>query len=126
MSEEAGRETHVLKRPGYVFRVTAQGKSRSMRICEGDYDTISVYSNIYGKPRTTILHEMIGTAAKCWEEKHDEQLPELQEWKDKTKGYELMARILELYKQKYGRLHVMRRKQQENDKKGAILEANRQ
>ncbi|MFC2003717.1 hypothetical protein ACFLV4_07255 [Chloroflexota bacterium] len=118
MSEESGKETHVLKRPGYVFRVTAQGKSRSMRISEGDYDIISVYSDSYGKPRTTILHEMIGTAAKCWEEKHDEQLPELQEWRDKTMDYELMARIIELYHKKYDPLHVMRRKQQENDEKG--------
>ena len=125
MSEESSRENHVLQRPSYVYRVTAQGKSRSMRISEGDYAIISVYSNINGKPRTTILHEMIGTAAKCWEEKHDEQLPELQEWRDKTKEFELMARIIELYKQKYGPLRVMRRKQQENDEKGGNIVGQR-
>ncbi len=113
MSEESSRETHVLQRPGYVYRVTAQGKSRSMRISEGDYDIISVYSDIYSKPRTTILHEMIGTAAKCWEEKHAEQLPELLEWRDKTKDYEIMARIIDLYLKKYGPLHIKRKDQPE-------------
>ena len=84
-----------------------------MRIAEGDYNIITVYRNLYNKPRTTILHEMIGTAAKCWEEKHDEQLKELREWKNKTEDYELMARIVELYKQKYGPLRVIRRNQRE-------------
>ncbi len=113
MSKEPSEETHVSQRPGYVFRVTTQGKSRNMRIAEGDYDIITTYGNLYSKPRTTILHEMIGTATKCWEEKHAEQLPELLEWRDKTKDYELMARIIELYKQKYGRLRVIRKDQQE-------------
>ncbi len=111
MSKESSKENHVLQRPGYVFRVTTQGKSRNMRIAERDYNIITVYRNLYNKPRTTILHEMIGTAAKCWEEKHDEQLKELREWKNKTEDYELMARIVELYKQKYGPLHVIRRNQ---------------
>lgn len=113
MSKEPSGETHVSQRPGYVFRVTTQGKSRNMRIAEGDYDIITIYGNLYSKPRTTILHEMIGTAAKCWEEKHNEQLPELLEWRDKTKNYELMARIIELYHKKYGRLRVIRKDQQE-------------
>ncbi|MFC1989833.1 hypothetical protein ACFLVW_04665 [Chloroflexota bacterium] len=52
-------ETHVLQRPGYVFRITTQGKSRNMRIAEGDYSIITVYRNLYNKPRTTVLHEMI-------------------------------------------------------------------
>jgi len=113
MSKEPGEETHVSQRPGYVFRVTTQGKSRNMRIAEGDYDIITAYGSLRNKPRSTILHEMIGTAAKCWEEKHAERLPELQEWRDKTEDYELMARIIELYHKKYGRLRVIRKDQQE-------------
>ncbi len=115
MSKESGNKPLYPDSPGYVFRVTTQGKSKSMRISEGDYTIISIYGNKYTKPRTTILHEMIGTAAKCWEEEHNERLPELQEWKDKTVDFELMERILAIYYQKYGRLHVMKRDQQEND-----------
>ena len=84
-----------------------------LRISEGDYTILNIYHELYKKPRSTILHEMIGTAAKCWEEKHDEQLAELREWKEKTADYELMARIIELYVQKYGRLRVRRKNQQE-------------
>lgn len=113
MSEESSRETKILNKPGYVYRVTDQGKSRSMRISEGDYVIISVYSNLYSKPRTTILHEMIGTAAKCWQEKHNERLPELQEWKNNTLDYGLLKRIVQLYFQKYGRLRVFRKDQPE-------------
>jgi len=36
MSKESGEETHVSQRPGYVFRVTTQGKSKNMRIAVGD------------------------------------------------------------------------------------------
>ena len=117
MSKESSNKPLYPDSSGYVFRVTTQGKSKSMRITEGDYTIISIYGDRYNKPRTTILHEMIGTAAKCWEEKHNERLPELQEWKDKTKDYELMARIIELYHQKYGRLHVMRRDRKGKDEK---------
>ena len=65
MSQEYNEETNVLQKPGYVFRVTSQGKSRSMRITEGDYTIVTVYGNFYKKPRTTILHEMID-AASLW------------------------------------------------------------
>ncbi len=112
ISKESSKETLVLQRPVYVFRVTSQGKSRSMRITEGDYTILTVFGNLYKKPRTTILHEMIGTAAKCWEEKHDEQLKELREWKKKTADFEPMERIIELYKQRYGPLRVKRLNQQ--------------
>ena len=46
MSEESSTETNVLQRPGYVFRVTDQGKSKNMRIAEGDYLIITVYKSL--------------------------------------------------------------------------------
>ncbi len=113
MSEKKGGKKVKSEAPGYIYQVTKQGKSKSMRISEEYYHTPTIYYNLRKRPRGTILHEMIGTAAKCWEEKHDKQLKELRAWKNKTEDYELMVMIVELYKQKYGPLCVIRRNQRE-------------
>ncbi len=106
MSKKRSQEEVDSEKPGYLYQVTRQGRAKTLRISEEDYTILTVYSNLRKKPRTTIMHEMIGTAAKCWEEKHDEQLAELREWKKKTEDYELLVRIVE---QKYGPLRVKRR-----------------
>ena len=46
---------------------------------------------------------MIGQATKCWEEKHDEKLRELEELRLKLLAAE---HIMALYHEKYGPLHV--------------------
>ena len=110
MSGKKGQKDSKFEVPGYVYRVTKQRKSKSMRVSEEDYTIITIYYNLYKKPRTTVLHEMIGAAAKYWEEKHEEKIKQLQEWKDKTADYDILAKILHLYVQKYGRLHVIKRR----------------
>ncbi len=108
MSEKKGGKKVKLEVPGYVYRVTKQNKSKSMRISKEDYVILTIYNNLYKKPRATILHEVIGTAAKCWEEKHEEEIKQLQEWKGKTADYDILAKILSLYVQKYGQLPVIK------------------
>lgn len=48
---------------------------------------------------------MIGQATKCWEEKHDERIIELNELREKLIAAEF---IMALYRKKYGPLHVKR------------------
>ena len=67
---------------------------------------LKIYKERYNIPLTAIIHEMIGTAAKCWEEKHDEKVRELEELQLKLLAAE---HIMELYKQKYGPLPPLRR-----------------
>ncbi len=38
-----------------------------------------MYKHVIKMPMTSVLHYMIGTAAKCWEEKHDQQVADLNE-----------------------------------------------
>jgi len=38
-----------------------------------------MYKHVIKMPMTSVLHYMIGTAAKCWEEKHDQQIADLNE-----------------------------------------------
>ncbi len=79
-----------------------------IRVSEEDYTIITIYYNLYEKPRTTVLYEMIRAAAKYWEEKHKEKIKQLQEWKDKTADYDILVKILRLYVQKYGQLPVIK------------------
>ncbi len=69
------------------------------------------------RARVNRLPIVIGEYKVVESERHTQlpvkRLPELQEWKDKTTDYELMARIIELYYSKYGPLRVIRRDQQE-------------
>ena len=51
---------------------------------------IGIYREIYKKPLTTVLHVMIGTAAKCWEENHVEKMEELKELRERTADYDAL------------------------------------
>ena len=40
----------------------------------GDYVLLGAYADLRAMSLTRYLHDMIGTAIKCWEEKHDDRL----------------------------------------------------
>jgi len=86
--------THRNARSRYVL--TRAGVYRKIGISEGDHTILTVYAHLYGIPRTTLLHEMIGCAAKCWEEKHVQTIKELEEH-ERTQ-----TRIIVAYLRKYG------------------------
>jgi len=96
----------LLKEPGYVYQVPDKNRAAMVRISVEDNIFVSSYREVHKKPRTTIIHLMIGQATKCWEEKHDEKLRELEELQLKLLAAE---HIMELYKQKYGPLPPLRR-----------------
>ena len=87
-------DTHRNARSRYVL--TRAGVYRKIGISEGDHEILTVYAHLYGIPRTTLLHEMIGCAAKCWEEKHVQTIKQLEEH-EKTQ-----TRIIVAYIKKYG------------------------
>ncbi len=112
MSEKIWGKKAKLEAPGYIYQVTKQGKYKTLRISEDDYGILDIYHNLYKKPRTTILHEMIGAAAKCWVEKHVEQIEELTKRVEETADYERVAYALFLYNEKYGPLKDLVKKEQ--------------
>ena len=95
----------LLKEPGYVYQVPNSNLAAQARISAEDGILVFAYREVHKKPLTTIIHLMIGQATKCWEEKHDEKIIELNELREKLIAAEF---IMALYHKKYGPLHVKR------------------
>jgi len=86
------------KRAKYVFRLPDDDIATQMAIGKGDLDIIEVYKAILGVSRRAVLHEMIGTAARCWEENHPKVINKMAETIAGQKS------LLFLYRAKFGRL----------------------
>ena len=81
---------------GPRFVLTRSGVYRKIGVSEGDHKILTIYAQIFGVPRTTLLHDMIGCATKCWEEKHVQTIKRLEEH-NRTQ-----TRIVVAYLRKYG------------------------
>lgn len=93
----------LLKTPGYAYQVPDKDRAAMVRISAEDDIVMLSCREVHKEPRTTISHLMIGQAAKCWDEKHDEKVRELEELRLKLLAAE---HIMALYHEKYGPLHV--------------------
>ena len=67
-------------------------------IGQGDLEILQMYKHIFRKPMLAVLHYMIGTAVKCWEEHHIRTIKEMEE-KLRTNENIILA-----YIQKFGRI----------------------
>jgi len=97
--------TDLLKEPGYVYQVPDSNLGAQVRVSVEDNILVSAYREANKKPRSTIIHLMIGQATQCWEEKHAEKLRELAELRERVTKAEF---IMALYREKYGPLRVKR------------------
>jgi len=86
------------RKAGNRFVLPRSGVYRKIGVSEEDYTILTIYANKFGVPRTTMLHDMVGYAAKCWEEQHEQTIKALKE-RIKTQ-----ARIIVAYLEKYGRI----------------------
>ena len=85
------------KRPeSYVHRIKRREMAAQVAISAGDYDILRAYKGHLNVPMRSVLHYMIGTAAKCWEEKHDETMRSMLE------RIRIQAKIIVAYIHKYG------------------------
>jgi hypothetical protein len=82
----------------YVYRLRKGQIACSMAIGYDDLLILQMYKNIFKKPMVAVLHDMIGTAAMCWEEQHGRKIKEMEE---KLITNEL---IIIRYIQKFGRI----------------------
>jgi len=96
----------LLKEPGYVYQVPDSNLGAQVRISVEDNILVLAFREAHKKPRTTIVHLMIGQATKCWDEKHDEKVRELEKLQLKLLAAD---HIIELYNQKFGPLPPLRR-----------------
>jgi len=106
MGDENQQGISPINVEGFVYQVKRGDTGIRVRISKGDYLILRVYRENKRKPIPTIIHCMIGQAAKCWEEKHTLKIEELES------QAALLAHIVKLYYQKYGPLRVIRRQQQ--------------
>jgi len=98
ITPEEGKMTTNDRPPYYVYRLSKKEQATNIAIGEIDLNILKAYKKLVKQPMTAVLHEMIGTAVKCWEEKHATYIQELQE-RNRT-----LAKIVAAYFEKYGRI----------------------
>ena len=82
---------HILRKEDYAACV---------HIDKGDKTILKVYKRVLKTTMTAALHFFIGIGARCYEEKHDEEIQDLKE------RVRIQARIIVKYIEKYGQLRV--------------------
>ena len=63
----------------YVYSLRKGQIACSIAIGHDDLLILQMYKNIFKKPMVAVLHDMIGTAAMCWEEHHRRIIKEMEE-----------------------------------------------
>jgi len=63
----------------YVYSLGRSKTATNIAVSSGDLQILKMYSHIFKRPMVWILHDMIGTAAKCWEENHVRKIKQLKE-----------------------------------------------
>ncbi len=63
----------------YVYGLRKGQIACSMAIGHGDLEILRMYKYLLKKPMVAILHDMIVTAVKCWEDHHDRNIKEMEE-----------------------------------------------
>ena len=92
----------LLDTDGYNYRITKEDIGTQLNISKGDLFMLNMYRNHKNKTITTLLHVFVGLGIKCYEEKHDQYIREL-EIKLAKANY-----TLKRYHQRYGPIAVAR------------------
>ena len=65
---------------------------------QGDLKILWMYKHLFKKPMLAVLHYMVGTAARCWEERHVRKIKEMEE------RLRINEEIIKAYIRKFGRI----------------------
>ncbi len=84
-------KTYILRKEDYAACV---------HIDKGDKTILKVYKKELKTTMTAVLHFFIGIGARCYEEKHDQHIEDLQE------RVRIQAIIIVKYIEKYGQLRA--------------------
>ena len=93
----------LLNNPDYYHHIKDAANKKHLRIDNDDHLIIKSVSANKEKPITTVLHCMIGQSVKCWSEKHEFVINTLL---DEVIS---LRHILRLYRERYGRLPVVKK-----------------
>ncbi len=72
----------------------------SVHVDNGDKTILKVYKKVLKTTMVGALHYLLGLGARCYEEKHDEEIQNLQ------KRVRFQAKIIVKYIEKYGQLRA--------------------
>ena len=82
---------HILRKEDYAACV---------HIDKGDKTILKVYKSVLKTTMTAALHFLIGIRGRCFEEKHEQEIRDLQE------RVRIQAKIIVKYIEKYGQLRA--------------------
>ena len=97
----------LLNNPDYYHHIKDTANQKRLRLDNVDHSIICGVSANKDKPITTVLHCMIGQSVKCWNERHEFVINTLL---DEVLS---LRHILRLYREKHGKLPVVRRNNKE-------------
>ena len=63
----------------YTYRLKRGQRAGTVAVGYGDLEILRMYKHLLKKPMLAVLHDMIVTAVKCWEEQHDREIKEMKE-----------------------------------------------
>jgi hypothetical protein len=87
----------IIKDPD-INRLMREEVATKVNIGEMDLNILRTYKTLMKQPMAAVLHEMIGTAVKCWEEKHVNHI------KESDEQVRILTRIVATYLEKYGKI----------------------
>jgi len=63
----------------YVYGLRNGQIASTIAVGHGDLTILWMYKHLLKKPMLAVLHDMIVTATKCWENQHDRNIKEMEE-----------------------------------------------
>ncbi len=81
-------------------KVALKDRAAHIHVDKGDKTILKVYKSVLKSTMTAALHFLLGLGSRCFEEKHDEQIRDLQE------RVRIQAKIIVKYIEKYGQLRA--------------------
>lgn len=97
-------KTSILEVEHYVYRIAPDNYGTNMKISEPDLFLIKAWAKKKKKTLQTVLHAMVGQATKCWDEKHEFQITDMEE------RAVAAEHVVGLYFKRYGPLPVVKRR----------------
>ena len=85
-----------------AHRIPRSARAATVHVDKGDHTILKVYAKTLETSITAALHYLLGVGARCFEEKHDQEIKDLEE------RNRFQARIIVMYIKKYGTQAIKR------------------
>ena len=83
-----------------THRIPIPDTKASIHVDPGDHTILKVYKAFLKVPMRAVIHFLLGLGSRCYEEKHDQEIRDLQE------RVRIQANIIVKYIEKYGQVRA--------------------